>query len=654
MRGLLVVGGWLVLALCPVSGQVAAPDEVRVAVEAGDAPGSPMLDAVVEQAYIKATNIDAGDFFGASVALSGDTLVVGATWEDSAATGIDGDQDDDSVSASGAVYVYVRSGATWSPQAYLKASNTGPGDQFGWSVSISGDTLLVGAPGEDSSAAGVDGDQSDNSEGNSGAVYVFVRDGSTWSQQAYLKASNPDGGITFLTGDEFGYSVSVSGDTAVVGAWVEASSASGVDGDQTDNSAKYAGAAYVFVRNGTTWSQQAYLKASNPYGGDPLDGSGNEFGCAVSISGDTLVVGSRKENSSATGVDGDPFARGAPWSGAAYVFVRNGTTWSQQAYLKASNTDSSDRFGHSLSLWGDTLVVGAWHEDSNATGVDGDQSDNSAAFAGAAYVFVRNGTTWSQQAYLKASNTDGIPLMTVGDKFATSVSLSGDTIAIGAVAEDSNATGVDGDQDDNSVDAAGAVYVFERTGSTWSQKAYLKAGSTDVEDEFGVAVAVSGDTVVGTSMREDSAATGVGGNPADNSASGAGAAYVFDLAFEAWADLGGGTVGSAGSPALVGGGSLVGGTPASVTLTNAPPSALLLAWVSFAPVPFAAAGGTVHAYPFSNQLMFAADGSGAFVGATVWPMGVPSGVGVWFQMLVQDGSVPAGFTLSNGLRGTTP
>ncbi|MEK6642277.1 MAG: FG-GAP repeat protein, partial [Planctomycetota bacterium] len=215
------------------------------------------IDPIAQQAYLKASNTEAGDYFGHSVAVSGDTVVVGAPLEDSNATGVDGDQADNSAGDSGAAYVFVRSGGVWSQQAYLKASNTGDGDEFGISVALSGDTLVAGATAEDSNATGVNGDQADNSAPRSGAAYVFVRSGGVWSQQAYLKASNT--GAT----DEFGFSVAVSGDTAVVGASFEDSNATGVNGDQADNSAADSGAAYVFVRSGGVWSQQAYLKASN-------------------------------------------------------------------------------------------------------------------------------------------------------------------------------------------------------------------------------------------------------------------------------------------------------------------------------------------------------------------------------------------------------
>jgi hypothetical protein len=247
---------------------------------------------------------------------------------------------------------------TITQQAYLKASNTGAFDLFGRSVAISGETVVVGAYQESRNATGVNGDQTNNSAIDSGAAYVFVRSGGTWSQQAYLKASN--------TGefDQFGYSVAISGETIVVVAPGEDSNATGVNGDQTDNSAGFSGAAYVFVRSGGTWSQQAYLKASNT-------GTNDLFGWSVAISGETIVVGAIGEDSNATGVNGDQTNNSAIDSGAAYVFVRSGGTWSQLAYLKASNTGTNDLFGYSVAISGETIVVGAPNE----------------ADTGAAYIF---------------------------------------------------------------------------------------------------------------------------------------------------------------------------------------------------------------------------------------------------------------------------
>ncbi len=269
--------------------------------------------------------------------------------------------------------MFVRSGGEWSQQAYLKASNTGATDSFGRSISLSGETLAVGAIGEDSAARGVNSDQSDDSASYGGAVYVFVRSGRMWSQQAYVKASN--------TGeyDRFGSGVAIFEDTLAVGAYNEDSAATGVDGDETNDSAADSGAVYVFARSAGEWSQQAYLKASNT-------GEGDTFGRVLALSGDTLAVGAHGESSAATGVNGDPNDDSAFQSGAVYVFVRSEGEWIQRAYLKASNAEAGDWFGDSVSLSGDTLAVGAFREDSAATGVNGDRSDNSAPNSGAVEV----------------------------------------------------------------------------------------------------------------------------------------------------------------------------------------------------------------------------------------------------------------------------
>jgi cysteine-rich repeat protein len=406
-----------------------------------------------QQAYLKASNTDAGDEFGWSVSLSadGNTLAVGARAESSKATGIDGDQADNTAAASGAVYVFTRSSATWSQQAYVKASNTAEGARganFGLAVALSGDgtTLAVGAEGEASAATGIDGDQTSTAATNSGAVYVFTRHGATWSQQAYVKASNTD------HEDRFGHSVALSADgaTLAVGASDEGSAATGVDGDQTNDTLAAAGAAYVFTRTGTTWSQQAYVKASNT---DALD----HFGMSVALSADgtRLAVGAPFEASTATGVDGDQTLNTASLSGALYLFGRSGATWTQQAYVKASNAGGG--FGSSSAFSADAamLVVSAPFEGSASTGIDGNETDPGAGNAGAAYVFTRTGATWSQHSYVKASNTGA------GDNFGTGIALSGDgaTLAAGAPAESSAATGVGGNQHDDSAQFAGAAYV---------------------------------------------------------------------------------------------------------------------------------------------------------------------------------------------------
>ena len=335
-----------------------------------------------QQAYLKASNTGVFDEFGYSVAISGDLIVVGAPGESSSATGVNGNQSDNSAEGSGAAYTFGRGSiGTWSPIDYLKASNTGVEDGFGSSVAIDGATLVVGAPGENSNATGINGNQADNSAVDSGAVYVFKRENINfghWSQQAYLKASN--------TGerDDFGFSVAISDETLLVGAPGEASSATGVNGNQSSNSALDSGAAYVFVRAGGitgSWSQQAYLKASNSE-------ADYRFGHAVGLSGDLLAVGSIGESSNTQGVDADQLNNGMFDAGAAYAFVRSGNNWTQQSFIKASNTDFGDLFGYSVAVWSDTLVVGARNEGSPGIGVNGIQGPpNGALASGAAFGF---------------------------------------------------------------------------------------------------------------------------------------------------------------------------------------------------------------------------------------------------------------------------
>jgi hypothetical protein len=500
-----------------------------------------LIDSISATGYIKASNTDANDLFGTSVALSGDgnTLAVGAQFEDSAATGVNNTvpgQGDNAALDAGAVYVYTRSGTTWSQQAYIKASNTDAFDHFGISVALSGDgnTLAVGANNENSAATGVNNTvpgQADNAAGGAGAVYVFTRSGTTWTQQAYVKASNTD------ASDNFGISVVLSGDgnTLAVGANKENSAATGVNNTvpgQGNNAANDAGAVYVFTRSGTAWTQQAYVKASNTEASD-------DFGVRVALNGDgnTLAVSARFEDSAATGVNNTSPGQGdnaAFVAGAVYVYTRSGTTWMQQAYVKASNTDAGDVFGRFISLSedGNTLAVGAELEDSAATGVNNTipgQGDNSAGNTGAVYVFTRSGTLWTQHAYVKATNTDA------GDSFSLpALSGDGNTLVVGADSEDSAATGVNNaapGQGDNAAGNTGAVYVFTRSGTTWTQQAYVKASNTEADDFFGTpALSSDGDTMAVTAFIEDSAATGVNNTTpgqGDNSASGAGAVYLY-------------------------------------------------------------------------------------------------------------------------------
>lgn len=337
-----------------------------------------------QEALLKAAVVGTGDGFGASVALSGDGAVIaaGGPDEDSAARGVDGDAVDDSATSAGAVWVLSKSGPAWTQQAYVKASNTGAQDRFGAAVALSDDgaALVVGATGEASSARTIDGAPDDDSAPNAGAAYVFRR-GTAWAQEARLKASNSG------AGDVFGVSVSVSGDgqRVAVGAWGEDSGRVGINGPD-DEAADRSGAAYVFVRESATWREDARLKASNA---DP----GDRFGQAVSLSRDGagLLVGAQAEASNALGLDGDQSMNNVLSAGAAYLFGRTTAGWVQEVYVKASNTGLADTFGKSVSLAGDgvSFVCGAPAEASNAGGVNGNQADDSAPGAGAAYAFTR-------------------------------------------------------------------------------------------------------------------------------------------------------------------------------------------------------------------------------------------------------------------------
>ena len=317
---------------------------------------------------------------------------------------------------AGAAYVFAESGGTWSQQQELTASDGAPDDWFGNSVAVDGSTVVVGAP-----------HHMVGSNANQGAAYVFMQSGTTWSQQAELTAS--DGAAR----DNFGISVAVNGSTAVVAALNHAGGSNASHG-----------AAYVFVQSATTWGQEAELTSS---GG----ATGDYFGRSVAVSGGVVVVGS----------PGPKFTPSSTYAGAAYVFVQSGTSWSQQVELTASDGAARDNFGISVAVDGSTALVGAL---------------NHNGAQGAAYVFVQSGTTWSQQAELTAS--DGA----AGDNFGISVAVDGSTVLVGAL---------------NHNGAQGAAYVFVQSGTTWSQQAELTAsdGGTG-EAQLGTSVAVSGSEAV--------------------------------------------------------------------------------------------------------------------------------------------------------------
>lgn len=485
-------------------------DELRLSIDEANATYPLTIDPMIQLAYLKAPYPGTFDFFGDSLAVSGDTVVIGAKGEDSSATGVYGDQSNNDTLSAGAAYVFVRKNGKWELQAYLKAINPSVEDYFGHAVDIDGDTIVVGAPYEDSDATGVNGNPYNEHTNGAGAAYVYKRFGQTWGFDAYLKASNTG------ASDNFGHSVAIDGDRIVVGAPYEDSGADGINGDQSNNTSQAAGAAYLFTRTAGIWSPQLYIKASN-------SGTNDWFGYDLDLSGTTLVVTAPAEDSDAQGVGGEQLNNNALYSGAAYVFELGGEIVYQQAYIKASNADASDSFGRAVAIDGDTIVVGCEEEASAAAGINGNELDNSLPYAGAAYVFVRSGSTWSQQAYLKSTYTTG------DNRFGASVDISGENIVVGATHERSKAIGIGGDQTDTSVITAGAVFRFTRTNGAWEQSAYLKSSNTQWADRFGVAVAIDGDTVFAGASGEDSGSGFVNGDQTDDSVSSAGAAYAFDL-----------------------------------------------------------------------------------------------------------------------------
>jgi len=415
-------------------------------------------------------------FFGSSHSFSADgkTLAVSALGSTSTQLlGDNFDPDNTIIKRSGAVYVFFRTATGWQQQAQLKASNANEDDVFGFGgirLSADGNTLAIVASGEDSAATGINGSQDDNSAEDSGAVYVFERNAGNWQQQAYLKASNTDAGDFFGNG----LSISADGDTLAVGATGEDSVVTGINGNGSDNSSEGSGAVYIFRRTDGSWQQKAYIKDSNAtasaHFGHPLNlsGDGNTLvvggtrsaavstfsysngvwqhtdsfdvrssgrtigiGPPISLSADgtTLAVGARHDNSGSTGINGDQSDSSSINSGAVYVFTRNNETWQEESYIKASVTGSRDFFGEKVQLSsdGNTLVIAAPWESSNAIGVNGNAYENSDHQRGAVYVFLRTSGIWRQQAFLKRGSA--MDRLSSFGKFV-SVSADGNTVAI--------------------------------------------------------------------------------------------------------------------------------------------------------------------------------------------------------------------------------
>jgi trimeric autotransporter adhesin len=450
--------------------------------------------------YIKAPTTNAGALLGFAVALSGDgmTLAVGAVGEINAASG------------GGAVYVFRRVGFSWTQQAHIAASRLSL--DFGNSLSLSADgaVLAVGASSDNNGSAAL---------ANSGAVYIYSRNVATgdWTERAILNALAAD------AHDRFGASVSLSGDGRLlaVGVPTEDSDALGVNGNPVSNDAVNSGAVYVYHSNDTGgWLYRSYIKAINT-------GASDYFGTSVALSGDgsLLAVGAPGEDSASNG-SGESQSS----SGAAYLYsmVADGVL---PIRVKATNAGLTDLFGSSVALSEDgaVLAVGAPGEASNATGINGDEANNSAQQSGAVYLFARSGTAfaWSQHSYVKAFNAEA------QDEFGVSLALSADgmTLAVGALNEDGGAVGVNSG-DNVFTGASGAAYVFIQANNVWSQQAYVKPWNPGAGDQFGRSLALSaqGTTLAVGALLEDSASTGTVRtipDSDDDGAPGAGAVYLF-------------------------------------------------------------------------------------------------------------------------------
>jgi len=359
--------------------------------------------------------------FGCSVSISGDYAIIGAS----------------STNYKGSAYIFVRVGGNWSQQAKLTASDGLVEDYFGSSVSISGDNAIVGARGDDF-----------GSNINQGSAYIFNRTGSTWTQQTKLIPTDA------FYGDNFGNNVSIDGDYAIIGA-----SNGNVNFGQN-------GSSYIFFKRGGTWSQQAKLIAS-----DGVKGDG--FGYSVCISGDYAIVGSPFDDN---GANTD--------QGSVYIFTRTSNTWILHAKLTASDSESSDYFGWSVSISGNYVIIGARND-----------AIGSNRYQGSAYIFVRVGGTWLQQAKLTAS--DGL----ASDLFGHSVSISGDYAIVGAISDD---LGSNINQ--------GSAYIFYRLGNNWSTVRQVSDVSGTSENLFGTATSINstGIYLIGAPSKDNKGSTSFG------------------------------------------------------------------------------------------------------------------------------------------------
>ena len=484
----------------------------------GTLPGADLIG------YLKSIAGDNGDAFGDRVAISrdGSTLAIAAANESS---GLQADPADNSAALAGAVYVFARTGLDWALEGYVKAPNLDAGDLFGSSLALNGDgsVLLVGARREDSRAIRVDGDATDNSTADSGAAYVFRRSSGSWAFESYLKA--PYGASDL----QFGRAVALSADgaTAVISSALAAGSSSKPSAAPNRNSLQRFVPApervttvFVYRFDGTVWDYDALFTPGNA--GEDAASYQN---LAISDDGLRVVLGAPLDDSDATTINGDDSNSNRQNSGAAYVFDDDGTgSWDEVAYLKASNAGANDRFGSSVAISGDGryVLIGAPLEDSTV----GAPADDSLGNSGAVYLYEAGASAWSELAIQKPDTARG------GDYWGSSVAISGDgaRFATGARFESSAETGIATSVSvDGTTNGAGAVAIFAANAtSSWALTRQLKATNTGEDDNFGTALALSGDgeTLIVGAPAEDGAATDIDGTDNDDS-SDTGAAYLY-------------------------------------------------------------------------------------------------------------------------------
>ena len=395
-----------------------------------------------------ASDREPGDNFGWSVAISGDYAIVGAPREKHDTTGANRLPD------AGSVYIFKNNGGTWSEVQKLVASDRRYYDFFGSSVAISGDYAIVGAPLEDEDTTG------GNTLNDAGAAYIFKNNVGTWSEVQKLVASDRD------TEDRFGYSVAISEGHAIVGAYREDEDTTGL------NTLNWAGSAYIFKNNAGTWPEVQKLVASDR---DTED----RFGYSVAISGDYAIVGAILEDEDTTG--GNTLNQ----AGSAYIFKNNNGTWSEEQKLVASDRGSNDNFGNSVAISGSYAIIAAYAESEDTLG------GNSLSFAGSAYIFKNDTGTWSEAQKIVASDRG------IGDFFGISVAISGNYSIVGAYYEDEDAAGI------NTSGTAGSAYIFENIVGTWSEVQKIVASDRTTLDRFGFSVAISGENALVSTPYEE-------------------------------------------------------------------------------------------------------------------------------------------------------